>query len=200
MKKIEEQRKQQDNKMKAKDLKINRIDYKPLILSAVIIIVDQITKLLVIKNIPIWTYPNSKNSVKVLGDFLTFIHVRNLGAGFSVGSELNGFLRALIIFIVPIFLMIVVAYAVVGGREKFKFNRPEVYFLSLILGGGCGTLIDRFIRTDGVVDFISVKLYGFLGMEYWPTFNISDSAVVVGVIGMLIAFTVSEIKNKKSTS
>ena len=58
-------------------------------------------------------------------------------------------------------------------------------------------MTDRVFRPLGVVDFISVKFYGFLGFDYWPTFNISDSLVVIGVIGMLIAFTINSIKQKK---
>lgn len=182
--------------MKIKELKLNHIDYKPLLLSLFIIIIDQITKIIIVKKIPIWTYPASPNRIRVIGDFLSFIHVRNLGAGFSFGADYTGFLRALLIFILPILVMLVVFYAVIGGREKFKFTSGEVYFLSLILGGGIGTLIDRIFRKDGVVDFISVKLYGFLGMEYWPTFNVSDSSVVIGVLGMFILYTIHSIKRK----
>lgn len=183
--------------MKLKELKLNRIDYKPLFLTLAIIVSDQIIKLIVVKKIPVWTYPTSPNRIRVLGDFLCFIHVRNLGAGFSLGADYTGFLRVMLMFVIPTLVMIVVCYAVIGGREKFKFTKTEVYFLATILGGGVGTLIDRFFRRDGVVDFISIKLYGFLGMQYWPTFNISDLSVVIGVLGMLISFTISEFSKKK---
>jgi signal peptidase II len=42
-----------------------------------------------------------------------------------------------------------------------------------------------------VVDFISVKFYGFLGLERWPTFNIADASVVVCCFILLISILVS---------
>ncbi len=57
-------------------------------------------------------------------------------------------------------------------------------------------MIDRVFRfNEGVVDFISVKFYGIFGLERWPTFNISDSCVVVFVI--LFALSVIFTKEKK---
>jgi signal peptidase II len=55
-----------------------------------------------------------------------------------------------------------------------------------IIGGGIGNIIDRIFRPAGVVDFISVKFYGILGMERWPTFNIADSSVVVCCLLLLV--------------
>lgn len=185
--------------MNLRKYKLNKIDYKMLLIALALYIVDQVSKILVVKYIPIWTFPTSENRIHIIGDFLCFIHVRNLGAGFSFGADFSGIMRALFIYIIPLLLMAFVCYAVMGGREKFRFTTSEVVFLSLILAGGIGTMTDRIFRPLGVVDFISVKFYGFLGFEYWPTFNISDSCVVVGVIGELIAFTVNNIKAKKQS-
>ena len=46
----------------------------------------------------------------------------------------------------------------------------------------CGRHSRLFRFDQGVVDFISVKFYGIFGMDRWPTFNLSDSFVVVFVI------------------
>ena len=183
--------------MDLKKYRINKIDYKMLLLSVVLYAIDQLSKIIVVKNIPIWTLPTSENRIRVIGDFLCFIHVRNLGAGFSFGADFSGILRVCFIYVIPFLLMAIVCYAVLGGREKFKFTTLETVFLSFIFAGGMGTMTDRVFRPLGVVDFISVKFYGFLGFDYWPTFNISDSLVVIGVIGMLIAFTINSIKQKK---
>ncbi|MDD2335845.1 MAG: signal peptidase II [Geobacteraceae bacterium] len=56
------------------------------------------------------------------------------------------------------------------------------------MGGGIGNLIDRIFRSFRVVDFISVKVYGFLGFERWPTWNISDASLVIS--GILLAITI----------
>jgi len=64
-----------------------------------------------------------------------------------------------------------------------------------IIGGGLGNLIDRIFRPQGVVDFISVNFYGFLGFSRWPTFNIADSSVVV--CGILLFLSVAFPKTRK---
>ena len=56
----------------------------------------------------------------------------------------------------------------------------------------------RIFRFDeGVVDFISVKFYGIFGLERWPTFNISDSCVVVFVILFAVSVLVSGGRKEK---
>ena len=63
-----------------------------------------------------------------------------------------------------------------------------------ILGGGIGNIIDRIFRPEGVVDFISVKFYGILGFDRWPTFNIADASVVVCVFMFLFSVALSPKK------
>jgi signal peptidase II len=79
-----------------------------------------------------------------------------------------------------------------------EFNTLQRWAIAGILGGGLGNITDRIIRPDGVVDFISVKFYGFLGLERWPTFNIADSSVVICCILFLISIFVDfkETRNK----
>lgn len=185
--------------MKIKDLYIKKPYWWPLILTSGLLIIDQVSKALVVKYIPLWTFPNSPDRVRIFGDFLCFIHVRNLGAGFSFGADFVGFWRILVIFILPILVMLLVLYLVLGGMEKCGFKKNQVWFFSVVLAGGVGTLIDRICRPLGVVDFISVKFYGFLGFEYWPTFNVSDSCVVVGVIALIISFLCDTIRNGKKS-
>jgi signal peptidase II len=59
------------------------------------------------------------------------------------------------------------------------FTWLQRWIIAGILGGGIGNIIDRIARSEGVVDFISVKFYGLFGLERWPTFNIADSSVVI---------------------
>jgi len=76
------------------------------------------------------------------------------------------------------------------------FTRLQRWAFAGILGGGIGNLIDRIFRSEGVVDFISVKFYGFLGFERWPTFNIADSSVVVCCLLLLVTILFSFKKQK----
>lgn len=64
-------------------------------------------------------------------------------------------------------------------------------------GGGTGNLIDRIFRGGfRVVDFISVKVYGFLGFERWPTWNIADASLVISgiLLAVSLLFESSETK------
>lgn len=60
-------------------------------------------------------------------------------------------------------------------------NRVLIYFESLVIGGAISNVIDR-ITHGYVIDFIDVHIYSL----HWPTFNVADIFIVVGVIGMLI--------------
>ena len=149
---------------------------RPFLLSLTIIVADQLSKAWVIKNIPLNTVYKSFGK-----DLLMIIHVRNTGAAFSLGASGSAFTRLLFFIILPLAVMGFIAWVIYS--EKGILNRCQKYLASGILGGGIGTLIDRIFRfKDGVVDFISVKFFGILGMERWPTFNVSDSCVVIFVI------------------
>ena len=150
--------------------------FLPFILTVALVVIDQISKLIVMKHIPL-------NSVgfMLFGDFLIICHVRNTGAAFSLGAGSSVFLRVLIFIILPLALMVLMCF-MVATRKKLLTNAQR-WFVAGIAGGGFGTLFDRIFRfNEGVVDFISVKFYGLFGMQRWPTFNLSDSFVVVFVI------------------
>jgi len=100
------------------------------------------------------------------------IHVRNSGAAFGL---LQG--QSLPLTIAGLFGIVVLLlfFFLFSGRLTFFDNRLSKPALGLILGGIAGNLIDR-IRLGYVTDFIDVGI--------WPTFNIADSAITVGVILM----------------
>lgn len=163
----------------------------PFLLSLGIVILDQVTKCLVVKYIPLNTIAK-----KYFGDFLWICHVRNTGAAFSLGAEGSTFMRIVVLIIFPVALMAFVGYLV--ATKKDYLTSAQRWFAAGILGGGVGTIIDRIFRFDtGVVDFISVKFYGILGMERWPTFNVSDSCVVIFVILLAISMIFSKTEKKE---
>ncbi|MBO4409711.1 MAG: signal peptidase II [Spirochaetales bacterium] len=150
--------------------------FLPFILTLALVAVDQISKILVIKNIPL-----NQIGASFFNDFIIICHVRNTGAAFSLGAGGSVFLRVLLFILLPLALMVGICVMIV--TDKIKLTNAQRWFLAGIAGGGFGTLIDRIFRFDeGVVDFISIKFYGLFGLDRWPTFNISDSCVVVFVI------------------
>lgn len=143
-----------------------------------------------VKNIPEGTIAK-----KFFGDFLWICHVRNTGAAFSLGADGSIFMRVVVLIVLPLALMVFVSWLIVS--EKNFFTKAQRWFAAGILGGGIGTIIDRIFRFDsGVVDFISVKFYGIFGLERWPTFNVSDSCVVIFVILLAISMVFGKPEGK----
>ena len=163
--------------------------YYPFILTALLIAADQMTKLLVIKTIPL-----RQIGWAVGGDFFRIIHVRNLGVGFSIGTNLPDSIKMVLFIALPLVLLIWLGVLIVRTNEFTPFQR---WLCAGIIGGGLGNQIDRIFRPGGVVDFLDVKFYGLFGMERWPTFNIADASVVVCGILMFISIIISEVQLKQ---
>lgn len=127
---------------------------------------DQVTKALIVANLPLGS------SVPIVGDLVIFWHVRNAGAAFSLFQ--GGTVLFLVVTVVALG-MIVYFHRAFAGRSLWLEA-----LLGLILGGTLGNLVDR-VRQGYVTDFVSV---GF-GSVRFPTFNMADSSIVVG-IGILV--------------
>ncbi len=163
----------------------------PISLAILVIILDQITKILVVKNIPLYTIGTS-----FFGDFLRIVHVANTGVAFSVGATWSETARHLLFSLIP---LIVIGIVIAIYFRNNTWTKLQRWAIMGIVGGGFGNLIDRFFRAEGVVDFIDVKFYGLFGMERWPTFNVADSAVVVCGIMLIISFLITSVKESKSS-
>lgn len=166
--------------------------YRYFILSAVLLIADQITKLLVVIKIPIYTVAWS-----LWGDFFRIIHVRNQGVAFSMGSGFPEFLRVVLFIVVPIVILTGVGIYLVRTRE---LTNGQKWALAGIVGGGFGNQIDRIFRPEGVVDFLDFKFYGLFGLERWPTFNIADASLVVSSILLVVLMIRQELLHRKKGS
>jgi signal peptidase II len=94
-----------------------------------------------------------------------------------MGDGLPEGVRKVVFIAVPV--LILGAIGVYTWMDK-TLTGLQRWALGFILGGGLGNIIDRIFRPDGVVDFLSFKFYGFLGMDRFATFNLADSAVTVG--------------------
>ena len=152
----------------------------PFSLSIFVIALDQISKAFIVAN-----WPNPGTLIKDIfeNDFLVMFHVRNKAIAFSLGDNIPEQFRYVLFVIVPI---AVLAFLVWYYFRTAEFSQIQRWAIAGIIGGGVGNIIDRIFRIDGVVDFISVKFYGFLGMERWPTFNIADSSVVICCLILLV--------------
>jgi signal peptidase II len=139
-----------------------------LLTALAILVADQVTKALVVGNLAIG------ERVDLLGDLVQIWHVQNRGAAFSL------FQGGTVIFLVVSVLSIgMVAYF----HRTMRDRSPWLHVvLGIVLGGTLGNFTDR-LRQGYVTDWLSV---GF-GDTRWPTFNVADSSVVVG-IGILVVY------------
>lgn len=161
----------------------------PFSLSLIVFAADQITKALIVQNVKIGQI------VKVFDDFLWIWHSRNRAMAFGLGNNLPEPFLSIVAIILPLIVVIVLLF----GYFKLKdITNLQKTCIAIAMGGGLGNLADRFIRSGGVVDFISVKVFGFLGYDRWPTFNIADTVVVIILFILLFSVIFSELnRNKK---
>lgn len=164
----------------------------PFILTGLVVLVDQITKAIIVALIPIYTV-----GANVFGDLLRIVHVANTGVAFSLGDSMPLAIRRILFAIIP--LIVIVLVIVVYFRND-EFNSVQRWSICGIIGGGIGNIIDRFFRAEGVVDFIDVKFFGIFGLERWPTFNVADAAVVVCGIILIVSFLITICKEKKDSA
>ncbi len=162
----------------------------PITLAVVVIVLDQITKMLVVRHIPLYTI-----GTQFFGDFIRIIHVANTGVAFSVGATWSETARRFLFSLIP---LIVIGIVIAIYFRNNTWTKLQRWSIMGIVGGGLGNLIDRFFRAEGVVDFIDVKFYGLFGLERWPTFNVADSAVVVCGLLLVISFIVTSIRESKA--
>ena len=160
---------------------MNKTKLLPFTLTVFAVAVDQIVKFIIAKN---WPHP-SKIADVFGNEFLEIYHVRNTAIAFSLGENLPAALRPFLFVILPLGVLV---FLTLYYFRSDDFTPLQRWSVAGILGGGAGNLIDRIFRPEGVVDFISVNFYGFLGFSRWPTFNIADSFVVV--FGILLLFTI----------
>ncbi len=117
--------------------------------------------------------------------FISIIHVQNTGSAFGLFQNQN--LALTIVDFVGIALILTFVFLVVRWYSDL-YSRLGILSLGLILGGAIGNLTDR-LNIGHVTDFIDVG--------FWPTFNIADSATVIGTI--LFALSILLIGRKSES-
>ena len=136
--------------------------------TALIVVVDQITKLLVLRNIPL------HDTVVVIPGLLNFTYVRNTGAAFGM---LNAHDFAYKSVLVALLAMGALA-GIVWYARKFAGDAWAARFgFALIVAGALGNLIDR-VLLGFVVDFVDVV---FGTWHFWA-FNVADAAINIGAV------------------
>jgi len=106
--------------------------------------------------------------------FFYLTHVHNTGSAFGLFQGNNHAL-----FLIALVILGVLFYSARGLYEQGGWW-GEIG-VALIMGGAVGNLIDRF-HYGHVVDFLDFRV--------WPVFNVADSAITIGAIGLVLGLSV----------
>jgi signal peptidase II len=147
-----------------------------IIIIALVIILDQITKYWTV------TYIGS-STIVIIDGFFNLIERHNYGAGWSL-FEGNW------LFLISVTVVSLVFFGYLFKSVQFKQKWVYSTAISLMIGGTLGNFIDR-LRLGYVIDFLQF----IFGSYEFPTFNIADSALTVGVI--LFAIDVFFLEQKR---
>lgn len=134
---------------------------KLLVVAAVVLGLDQLTKALVRGSMTLG------ERRRVIGGLLDITYVHNKGVAF--GALAGG--GAIVAALTGVALGAIVVYFVMRSRTAYLWLP-----VGMLLGGALGNLLDR-ARDGAVTDFIDPVL--------WPAFNVADSCIVLGVLGLL---------------
>ena len=137
------------------------------VVASLVVIADQFSKYLVLKHMPLY------KSIAVIPGFFNLTHIHNPGGAFGFLANNSGPWRHWLFLGAVVFALCMILYF----YHKTPKTHPWLALgLSLIFGGAVGNLIDR-IRLGEVVDFLDF----YVAHLHYPTFNVADSAVTIGV-------------------
>ena len=127
--------------------------------------VDQLTKFLVVQNIPLYDH------IPAIPGLFRLTYVQNTGAAFSMLQDQQW------LFLV-IFLVLTAAIVYDFAKKSMPFTKLERWLIVLVYAGGLGNMIDR-VRLGYVVDMIELEFMNF------PVFNVADCFITCGCIALI---------------
>ena len=138
-------------------------------LSGLVLVLDQITKLVVMQNLELY-------EAIPLTDFFNLVRAHNTGAAFSLFASQPGWQRGFFIGVA-----LIASAVILHLLRKTRGRGLFCIALALILGGAIGNVIDRTLY-GYVVDFLDF----YLGQWHWPAFNVADSAITMGAVLLIL--------------
>ena len=142
-----------------------------LVVSVVVIALDQLTKWWVLTSLPEYT------AIPVIEGFWNWYRTYNTGAAFSFLADAGGWQKWFFTILAIVISGTLAWWLAKTPRRDWRTALP----FALVIGGALGNVIDRQIHGH-VVDFIQWHWQE----HYWPAFNIADAAIVGGAIGIAL--------------
>jgi len=138
-------------------------------LSAVVVVLDQLSKAWVLAKLPEF------QPIPVIEGFWNWYRTYNTGAAFSFLSDAGGWQKYFFVVLACGISGLLAWWLVRTPRREWRTALP----FALVIGGALGNVIDRLLHGH-VVDFIQ----WYWRDHYWPAFNVADSAIVAGAVGI----------------
>ena len=151
------------------------------LVSTWVLCLDQATKIFINTQ---FTLGESKVLIE---GFFNISYVTNSGGAFGLFEGSHEIVRIILFLLLPI-----ISVGLIFMMLRETQNRFQILALSFILGGAGGNYLDR-VRLGYVVDFIDWYVKGW----HWPTFNIADSFIVIGV-SILLLFYIKDMRLAKN--
>lgn len=142
-----------------------------LLVSALVIVFDQLSKAWVLAKLPEF------QAIPVIDGFWNWYRTYNTGAAFSFLSDAGGWQQYFFVALALAISGLLAYWLTRTPRRDWKTALPY----GLVIGGALGNVIDRLLHGK-VIDFIQ-----WYWRDYnWPAFNVADSAIVAGAIGIAL--------------
>ncbi len=136
-----------------------------------------------------WLEQQPSRSISIINDVVRFVLAENDGAAFGIFSGKPYHLAA-----VSVIALVIIFAIFLFSRIHHKLVHIA---LALFAAGVCGNLYDRIFNNGSVRDFIDVHIQ-ISGREYrWPTFNVADSLLCIGVGLLFISTLLTEKSSQK---
>ena len=139
---------------------------KTYAIAASVFFLDRLTKWF------IETHVSFLDTYHVIPGFFDIVHSQNRGVAFGLFHDGVSPVRTAVLIVLSLAALILVAGLLWRSRG---IDRLTAWALALVLGGAMGNVFDR-IAWGRVTDFLEF----YVGSLHWPTFNLADSAIVVG--------------------
>ncbi len=117
-------------------------------------------------------YVSFSDDYRVIPGLFDIVRSQNRGVAFGIGNDSAGTWLTLLLPAVSLAAVALVAVALWKAR---RMERLTLWGLACILGGAAGNVFDR-LASGLVTDFLEL----YVGQYHWPTFNVADSAIVIG--------------------
>lgn len=146
---------------------------KYFLIIGIIIFLDQISKFVIKTNFNIY------DNIKIFKGFFQLFYAPNSGAIWGIFHNQSNTIIPKIITIISVIAVLILIFFFLKVKSNHKL---ELTSLSFIIGGAIGNIIDR-IYQGFVVDFLDFYIKDY----HWPTFNIADSFITIGVVILAIS-------------